>query len=538
MNIVLVISSLLITAFGQPAMSAPLSFLASIIGVGLFFFALSAYPAKKRFWYGTAWYAVISFIQLRWFVSQPYFYIWIALALLSCLLGLQFGIICLFSSKKDHTSKLSLFILPALWTLFEWSRLFLLSGYTFNPMGLTLTWSTHALLCAQFFGIYGLSFWVMLTNTLFSRMLSCKTAQALSLWLACASIPFFCGTTLLSYHKEKMTAHDALHPPIAALLVDIQKLPEELASISAAPRKNPVDEAHYLWNELTAALSPYEKQKIDLIVFPEVTIPIPATRPIFSNVFFAELFGETHPHLIHQYSHSTQEIAQKIARRFHATVVMGLEGEVYNPLLKRYQSTNSAFVFSTDNDLAYHKQVLVPLGEYIPCAWIKPLAEEYGLYDSWLQGLGPSLYSFSKGVLSPSICYEETFCTIMRHNAKGATLLVNLTNDGWFPDSSLARQHLEHARPRTCENGVPLIRACNYGVSCAIDSLGRTITEIPSIPGISCAVAHVSSYTYSTLYQKWGDTPLLTVATVSAVYGLARRRKDRKCVSSSQTEHK
>src|SRR5690606_27562937 len=72
------------------------------------------------------------------------------------------------------------------------------------------------------------------------------------------------------------------------------------------------------------------------------------------------------------------------------------------------------------------------------------------------------------------ICYEETFGNLMRENKQlGASLLVNLTSDVWYPNSSLPWQHFDHARLRTVEMGLPLVRACNTSVTASLDSLGR-----------------------------------------------------------------
>ena len=116
----------------------------------------------------------------------------------------------------------------------------------------------------------------------------------------------------------------------------------------------------------------------------------------------------------------------------------------------------------------------------------------------------------------------------MRQNSvQGATLLVNLTDDYWFPYSMLAIQHFEHARPRTIENGVPLIRSCNFGISGAIDSLGRTISAKEATNETPSAfITKVSTYHYPTIYAAFGDFPLLLFSTaillIGAVYSIIR----------------
>ena len=105
----------------------------------------------------------------------------------------------------------------------------------------------------------------------------------------------------------------------------------------------------------------------------------------------------------------------------------------------------------------------------------------------------------------------------------GATMLVNLTDDYWFPYSALAVQHFDHARPRTVENGIPLLRSCNFGISGAIDSLGRTVSALQAPLEPSSFIVALSSYHYSTLYSSIGDMPLIALCFLLIVFLWGRR---------------
>jgi apolipoprotein N-acyltransferase len=97
---------------------------------------------------------------------------------------------------------------------------------------------------------------------------------------------------------------------------------------------------------------------------------------------------------------------------------------------------------------------------------------------------------------------------------KGAEMFVNLTNDGWYPDSRLGKQHFDHARVRTVENGVPLVRACNSGFTAAIDCLGRVVTHLSEERRPGLLVAHVPTYHFTTLYSCVGDLGIVTLCVV------------------------
>jgi apolipoprotein N-acyltransferase len=76
--------------------------------------------------------------------------------------------------------------------------------------------------------------------------------------------------------------------------------------------------------------------------------------------------------------------------------------------------------------------------------------------------------------IGPLICFEDTFATTARDAAQDdLDFLINLTNDGWFGDSSEQWQHMANSVFRCVENGLPLLRSCNIGVTCYVDAHGR-----------------------------------------------------------------
>lgn len=108
----------------------------------------------------------------------------------------------------------------------------------------------------------------------------------------------------------------------------------------------------------------------------------------------------------------------------------------------------------------------------------------------------------------------------MRENSqKGAHLLVNLTNDGWYPRSTLPQQHLDHARLRTVENGLPLLRACNTGITTALDSHGRTIAALDNSEEAPGALqVDVPLHRYRTLYSRTGDALIVLLSGFCLIF--------------------
>lgn len=142
---------------------------------------------------------------------------------------------------------------------------------------------------------------------------------------------------------------------------------------------------------------------------------------------------------------------------------------------------NAAFHFEPDGRLAneYDKQHLVPFGEYIPFGtffrrWI-PYLGQLGVFQS---GTKPVLFSIEDVPVFPTICYESIFPDLVAQGVnQGARLIVNITNDGWFLDSAAPKQHLDANILRAVENGRPLIRAANTGISAVIDAQGRVTAK-------------------------------------------------------------
>jgi apolipoprotein N-acyltransferase len=116
----------------------------------------------------------------------------------------------------------------------------------------------------------------------------------------------------------------------------------------------------------------------------------------------------------------------------------------------------------------------VPFGEYVPFESVLPfvgtLAREAGRFTA---GTEPSLLPWANEQLGLAICYEVVFAAPVAEQVRaGATLLVTITNDAWYGDSSAPWQHLRAARFRAAENRRPMARAALTGVSALIDASG------------------------------------------------------------------
>ena len=144
---------------------------------------------------------------------------------------------------------------------------------------------------------------------------------------------------------------------------------------------------------------------------------------------------------------------------------------------------NSAMVIASDGNLVgrYDKIHLVPFGEYIPFQQYLTFAHKLtGRVSSFSRGTGRNTFRLNGHRYGIFICYEAVFADEVRHFAQlGAEVLVNISDDGWYGDTSAPWQHLNMARMRAIENRRWLLRDTNNGVTAVIDPYGRVRQSIP-----------------------------------------------------------
>jgi apolipoprotein N-acyltransferase len=146
---------------------------------------------------------------------------------------------------------------------------------------------------------------------------------------------------------------------------------------------------------------------------------------------------------------------------------------------------NAIEVLQGDKIIAFYDKIhLVPFGEYLPLeTLLRPLGVNHLVPGTWDRGAGPRrLAAPGLPLMAPLVCYEAIFpgeAVAHEDDGKRPQLMLNVTNDGWFGGTSGPYQHLAQARLRAIEEGLPLVRAANTGVSAIIDPYGRIVDELP-----------------------------------------------------------
>jgi apolipoprotein N-acyltransferase len=385
----------------------------------------------------------------------------------------------------------------AAWTLAEWLRGYVFSGFGWLAVGYAEILPDGMLPLAGYAPVGGVllvSLAVALCAAAIAGIMSALAAARLAPIVACLG-----GIAVLVAAGAALTRIEwttALGAPLAVSLVQ--------GNISQAQKFDPeFRPRNYEIHEDLARLS-----KGRLIVLPE------SAFPQFADEIPPEVF---------------QRLAS-IGRARDGDVLVGLF--VAEPPAAPGEDEriyNSVLGLGTAQPRLYRKHHLVPFGERIP---LKPLVGWFinrvlaiPLAD---QAAGPALqppFEVAGQKVAVDICYEDVFGAELIAAARGATLLVNVTNDAWYGRSIGARQHNQIAAMRALETGRPMLRATNTGITSAIAHDGRVLAELPwFVAGI--LEVEIAGRTGDTPYLRFGDLPVLVLACAMLVAAalLGRRR--------------
>jgi len=192
------------------------------------------------------------------------------------------------------------------------------------------------------------------------------------------------------------------------------------------------------------------------------------------------------------------------------------------------RNLNSAFLIGPDGVVAGRsdKLHLVPFGEYVPLASLLPFVNKLvaGVGD-FSPGKSATPLATSGGKVGTLICFEGIFPEVARrYVAAGSTLLVNITNDAWFGNSSAPYQHLSMTVFRAVENRVPLVRAANTGISAVVDSKGHIHGMTPLFEEATLS-GEVHRGEGGSFYTRYGDLFALSCTLLSGVIAFVALRK-------------
>lgn len=432
------------------------------------------------------------------------------LVLFSLYLGLYlalFGVLMAVLHKSLSRTTV-LLCAPFLWVAVELARA-RITGFPWDLLGYTQVDNLTLTRLAPWTGVMGISFIVAAVNAMW-LLRSSSSRRSLRYLPAAAALLFVVLITVVAQRSP----NDILEPTqgVATLLQ------ENLSVGSELPAKSETKE------QMLASFSQLSLQPtmpLTRIDHQRFGTPLQAPSQIIIWPESPADFVDTDPTL-------RQSISALAKQANAAVIVNDITLAYYKD--NRPSLYNSASFFRPDGSYAgrYDKMHLVPFGEYVP---YKPLFFFVGdLLDDllFIPGTHRSVFSVDHEKYGVFICYESIFGDELRNfPLKGAQVLVNISDDGWYGDTSAPWEHLDMVRMRAIENDRWLLRATNTGVTAAIDPRGRIIAALPRHIRASIQVPF-GFRTDLTLYSRFGDWFAWLCAALTALalaIGLARQRR-------------
>lgn len=368
--------------------------------------------------------------------------------------------------------------LAGCWTLVEFSRGFVFTGFPWNLIGsIWIDWTPIAQI-ASVIGPHGLGFLTVLTAGL--PMLWHDFPRRRGLLVAAMIVPWL-GIGLWGMMR--------LNQPV--LMVDHLSLRLVQPNIDMAEKRDRALAQKNLGTLLRLSNQPPDNGKRTVVIWPESAIPYVLSTDV----------------------NARQALMQSLP--FGAWLVTGAP---YREPVDDDNSIfyNSLYILGGNADIVarFDKSHLVPFGEYMPLRqWLPLDAIAAGAID-FSPGQGARfLQPPGLPPLSPLICYEVIFPGAVTDPAQRPQWLVNVTNDAWFGHSAGPHQHFAAARMRSIEEGLPLVRVANTGISGVIDPFGR-VTAKTRLGEQSVLVADLPQPLPPTPYTKWRDWPVLVLIGV------------------------
>ncbi|MEM9683835.1 MAG: apolipoprotein N-acyltransferase [Pseudomonadota bacterium] len=190
------------------------------------------------------------------------------------------------------------------------------------------------------------------------------------------------------------------------------------------------------------------------------------------------------------------------------------------------QIWNSVFAVDSRGAVAasYDKAHLVPFGEYMPLRRYLPIDKvAHGAVD-YSAGPGPATMRLTGlPALSPLVCYEAIFPGAVLDPSDRPAWLLNLTNDAWYGKTAGPHQHLAISRMRAVEEGLPLVRAANTGISAVIDPYGRELARLGLDRQGVLDFRLPTPVDSTTVYGRYGNRTVLIVVALGAILLLILR---------------
>jgi apolipoprotein N-acyltransferase len=465
----------------------------AVLSPAVLFALIRGLPPRRAGWTGAAFGTGFFGFGTYWLYTCLHVFglvpIWLTLVLQAALIALMAfycAALCFLANRfwlKPGATRAWL-VLPVLWVLFEWLRGWLLSGFPWLSLGYAMI-DSPLKGWAPVFGIYGVTWATVSIAVALNVMLMPAVPKSRRLFALGVAAGLCLIPALLGRHAWTQAAGPSL--PVAAA--------QGAVSQDQKWQSKNVQATMTRYSALTA-----QAWGARLIVWPESAIPV--------------LAGDLQDYL---------RRLQEQGRAHGADFAIGLVN--YTAQTRQYR--NGILVLSDSGNGWYYKRHLVPFGEYFPVpAFVRSWMRLMSLpYDDITPGdEHQPVLSAAGQRLGLTICYEDAFGSLQLETLRNATLLINVTNNAWYGNSTAPHQHLQIARMRALEAGRYLIRAANDGITAVIGPDGDFVARLPQFQE-AVLRADVRPMIGLTPYARMGNYPVIIGAGLMLALAGWRRRQ-------------
>ena len=415
-------------------------------------------------------------------------------------------------------------VLASLWCVLEWIRSWIFTGFPWDLLGISQWQQISLIQISSYTGVYGVSFIIVFFNVALARTATKifwsfkggRYFRPIPLYIALALIA---GTVLIGIYQINARQPDKNDTILKTLLIE-GDIPQS-RFYSEKEAVNALD----IYTKLSAKMLTL---KPEIMIWPESAVP----QPLRGGGELSEKYRNNLANLITTYKTPV----------LLGTIDYGIDS--INPD-GRIPIYNSAMFIDSEGRIVdtYNKIHLVPWGEYTPLGgyypfkWFYPwIKKTFGMGRSLTPGKRSTIFNLKQGVRAAVlICYEDVFARVARkHVLNNANLLISITNDAWFPNSSEPEQHLAQAVFRAVEANRVMLRSGNGSGTCVIQPSGiisdslfwkhdknnKKLIPYPAKRGRGGVVFNVNIKEHPplTFYTKYGNVFVTFCGTVCIIW--------------------
>jgi apolipoprotein N-acyltransferase len=435
------------------------------------------------FFYGSCYWLTYSMIHFGGIPAPLAFLLLLPGAVVLGVFPALFALVLTRSIRKWGNS--ALYLAPLFWPALEWARLET-TGQLWNAMGYSQAYHPLLIQTASWGGVYAVGSLIVLVNAALAFIILNRNAR--SLVTAGVAIALTLTLILMSYHRSISQPLRSMNGPDAVAIAVQPNVPMDLVKPAEDMRR--LTSRHFELSSAAINQLP-ESRTPRLVIWPE------------SPMNFA--YGE---------DAQLREMIARFAQANNASVLLNSQEAAPNDALY-----NSALLINQEGRLVaqYDKIRLLPFGEYDPLPqWMPGSGLIGGIVGDFTPGTNyrpMPVGNVSAGVF---ICIEAAYPSIARtFTHSGADVLINISNDGYLGPTAVMRQHLANAVFRAVENGRPLLRVTNTGISAFITPAGKVLDATEGFQPAVRTWSITRSASAATFYTVHGDWFAAACASLS-----------------------